>query len=144
MGLFSSSSTPSTPLPPNRASRSTCWAARDEFFACLDQNGIIDSIKNAEEADKCCGKLERTFQKDCAASWVSSSPVGFEKDKGKMEDEDSSFQHNTNTPLQFQFSYPRQIKPVSEPVPECQTADSIATRSPTLSSGVSWKRKKQP
>lgn len=73
------SSGPSTPkrVPdgafeaPNRTDRALCWAARDAFFACLDKNGIIDSLKDSEATTKACESLDTRLQKDCASSWVS-------------------------------------------------------------------------
>ena len=56
---------------PNRSDRAKCWAARDAFFACLDKNGIVDSIRNSETANAVCGKEEKVLQQDCASSWVS-------------------------------------------------------------------------
>ncbi len=84
MGLFTSSSpsppppTPASPTPspdgafeaPDRQSRAHCWRARDAFFACLELNGIVDSIREKERADGACGVEGKGFEKDCAASWV--------------------------------------------------------------------------
>ena len=78
MGLFGSSSTPSTPKTsvdgtpeaPDRTARAKCWEGRDAFFKCLDRNGIIDSIKDEDKASKLCGNEGKLFEKDCASSWV--------------------------------------------------------------------------
>lgn len=83
MGLFSSSSSAPPPahenakpssdgayIAPDRYTRARCYEARDKFFACLEQNGIIDSIKDKEQADKVCGNEERGMALECAASWV--------------------------------------------------------------------------
>lgn len=56
-----------------RSQRALCWEARDEFFKCLDANGIVDSIKHADKAKKSCGKEEQAFEKECVASWVGST-----------------------------------------------------------------------
>ena len=85
MGLFSSSSTsaPTTTTPPsrtpdgafeapNRSTRAQCYTARDQFFACLDRNGIVDGIKEKERADAVCGGENQKLEKECAGSWVSS------------------------------------------------------------------------
>ncbi len=85
MGLFSASSPPAkspslenpTPSPdgafeaPNRQSRAHCWEARDTFFACLERNGIVDSIKEKERAGEVCGAENKGLERECAASWVS-------------------------------------------------------------------------
>ncbi|MCJ1392418.1 hypothetical protein MMC18_005285 [Xylographa bjoerkii] len=56
---------------PNRSARSACWTARDAFFACLDAHGVVDSITNKEEAERCCGAEEKGLRRDCASSWVT-------------------------------------------------------------------------
>ncbi|MCJ1240509.1 hypothetical protein MMC14_008512 [Varicellaria rhodocarpa] len=80
MGLFSSpvashtspkASSDGAYEAPDRSARRACWTARDAFFTCLDQNGIIDSIRNDGEAKKCCGGELKGLEKDCAASWVT-------------------------------------------------------------------------
>lgn len=82
MGWFSSS--PSSPSPaapepskdggyiaPDRTARAQCWEGRDSFFRCLDQHGIIDSVKEDDKAKKLCAKELREFEGACASSWVS-------------------------------------------------------------------------
>lgn len=82
MGLFGST-TPSTipapktssdgtPIAPDRSARQKCWDARDTYFACLDKHGIVDSIRNKEEAEKACPKEGETLAGNCASSWVSA------------------------------------------------------------------------
>ncbi|KAI5787703.1 cytochrome oxidase c subunit VIb-domain-containing protein [Peziza echinospora] len=88
MGFFSSSpstppaaTTPPAAAPPtsatadshhfpSRTSRASCWAARDDFFACLTQNNIIDPIKEAKPATEKCGVQEQAFERECVSSWV--------------------------------------------------------------------------
>ena len=78
MGLFSSTPSHANPPPssdgafiaPGRQKRARCYEARDRFFACLEQNGIIDSIKDKEQADKACSSEDRGMGMECAASWV--------------------------------------------------------------------------
>lgn len=85
MGLLSASPSPAAvsstvdkPKPstdgafeaPDRNARVHCWQARDAFFECLEQNSIIDSIKDAERAQRKCGEQSRHFEKECAKSWV--------------------------------------------------------------------------
>ncbi|KAL7271399.1 hypothetical protein RUND412_005850 [Rhizina undulata] len=75
LGFGSSSSSTktaesSTPIAPNRSQRALCWEARDNFFKCLDQNEIVDSIKEAKAAREKCGNQEAVFEKECVGSWV--------------------------------------------------------------------------
>ncbi|KAL9048557.1 MAG: hypothetical protein Q9162_007664 [Coniocarpon cinnabarinum] len=56
--------------PLARSEREACWTARDAYFTCLDRNGILDSLKDAEEARRVCGAQEEAFGRDCASSWV--------------------------------------------------------------------------
>ena len=56
---------------PDRAERNLCWEARDNFFACLERNGIVDSIKEDEKARAVCAGALAQFDKDCSASWVT-------------------------------------------------------------------------
>ncbi|MCJ1447961.1 MAG: hypothetical protein MMC23_008473 [Stictis urceolatum] len=79
MGWFSSDPHPPPPaktsdgayIAPGRSARDKCWAARDAFFACLDQNGIVDSITNKDEAAAKCGQQDEDLKRECASSWVS-------------------------------------------------------------------------
>jgi len=82
MGWFSSEpATPTSPKPssdggfiaPDRSARAVCWEGRDAFFACLDREGIIDSVRNSEKANKACAPELEAFEKACASSWVCSS-----------------------------------------------------------------------
>lgn len=86
MGLFSASTSPSQPptpkpLPdggyeaPNRNARAHCWQARDAFFDCLERNAIVDSIKDADQAQKLCGEEGKGFERDCASSWVRTTLI---------------------------------------------------------------------
>ncbi|KAF4556119.1 Cytochrome c oxidase subunit 6B new16-like protein [Elsinoe fawcettii] len=56
---------------PDRNARALCWEARDSFFECLEKNGIVDSVKNHEKAEKACSPQLRQFEQDCASSWVT-------------------------------------------------------------------------
>ena len=79
MGWFKS--TPSTgkisadgkPEAPNRHDRQHCWEARDAFFACLDRNNILDSIRDDMQAQKQCGAESVVFDQNCAQTWVGFS-----------------------------------------------------------------------
>lgn len=88
MGWLTSSSTGSTnekpatieaPKPsndggyiaPDRTQRALCWEGRDGFFACLDRNNIVDSVRESEKAASLCSVENQKFEKNCATSWVS-------------------------------------------------------------------------
>ncbi|CAC9889025.1 hypothetical protein D6C84_01839 [Aureobasidium pullulans] len=80
MGWFGSdkSNTPEAPkatadggfIAPDRTKRAHCWEARDGYFACLDKNNIIDSVREGEKADKLCAQEAVKFDQNCASSWV--------------------------------------------------------------------------
>ncbi|KAL1955436.1 hypothetical protein VTO42DRAFT_8592 [Malbranchea cinnamomea] len=56
-------------IAPDRSSRQQCYLARDFFFDCLDENGIIDAIKDEKAARSKCGKLMAEFEGACSATW---------------------------------------------------------------------------
>jgi len=80
MGLFYSSapasppppkiSSDGTPIAPDRTQRAKCWEARDGYFKCLDKNSIIDSLTDKDVAEQKCGGENRSFESNCASSWV--------------------------------------------------------------------------
>jgi cytochrome c oxidase assembly factor 6 len=45
---------------PTKAERAKCWAARDEYWACLDKEGV----------DGPCEQLRSLFQESCPTQWV--------------------------------------------------------------------------
>lgn len=80
MGWFSSDKTESPQMEPSndggyiapdRTARAQCWEGRDNFFKCLDQHGIIDSVKEDEKARKLCAPELKEFERVCQGSWVS-------------------------------------------------------------------------
>lgn len=72
MGLFSSSqSQDSAPDLTKKSQRAVCWASRDNYFACLDKNNIIDPRKDPAAALKVCKTEDAAFERDCIKSWVS-------------------------------------------------------------------------
>ncbi len=84
MGLFSAASdqrsSPQhsvdyTSEAPNRNNRTHCWEARDEYFRCLDRNGIIDSVRDKSNAAKKCPQESQEFDAKCASSWVRNMTV---------------------------------------------------------------------
>jgi len=88
MGLLSSPppshASPTAPAPspdgayiaPDRNARQHCWDARDCFFACLERNGIVDSITEKEKTNEVCGRENQKLEGECAKSWVCY-PHGF-------------------------------------------------------------------
>lgn len=73
MGFFTSE--PSTVrLGANREQRKQCWESRDLFFDCLEKNNIIDATdksKNLKVVKTKCSPQLKSFEKNCAESWVS-------------------------------------------------------------------------
>ncbi|PGH21575.1 hypothetical protein AJ80_03135 [Polytolypa hystricis UAMH7299] len=88
MGWFSSA--PSGPVPkkaadggaiaPDRSSRAQCYIARDTFFNCLDENSIIDAIKEDGPVRSKCPKEIKDFEDACSKTWVK-----YFKEKRVME-----------------------------------------------------------
>lgn len=58
---------------PNRTSRARCWEARDTYFRCLDRAGILDGIKDQDEALRQCKAESTELDHECASSWVCQS-----------------------------------------------------------------------
>ncbi|KAI9037640.1 cytochrome c oxidase subunit 6B family protein [Aspergillus affinis] len=67
-------------IAPDRSSRKRCWEGRDLFFTCLDDNNIIDAIKDDKEARRKCGKEIAEFETACSQTWVK-----YFKEKRVME-----------------------------------------------------------
>jgi hypothetical protein len=65
----SSSQTSTTPPPaPNRQERAACWASRDQYYACLDAQGV----QSAEgEKGKACEGERKGYEGSCGRAWVS-------------------------------------------------------------------------
>jgi cytochrome c oxidase assembly factor 6 len=59
--------------PPMRNKRDKCYAARDAFFTCLEQNNILDAIKDEDKSKAACGALNQEFERNCATAWVSAN-----------------------------------------------------------------------
>lgn len=78
---WSSSSSDTTRAPdggriaPDRTSRQRCWEGRDLFFTCLDDNNIIDALKDDKEARRKCAKEIAEFETACSKTWVCLSPL---------------------------------------------------------------------
>ena len=82
MGWFGSTAPPEKEAkkvdeykPLDRTERQACWEARDTYFACLDQNRILDALKDPETARRKCHREGEAFERDCAASWVGSIQI---------------------------------------------------------------------
>ncbi|KIM37347.1 hypothetical protein M413DRAFT_448628 [Hebeloma cylindrosporum] len=65
MGWFSSAPKKEEGAP-NRQDRQKCWEARDAYFACLDDAGVV----KAGEEGKACSKEKRLYEDNCARSWI--------------------------------------------------------------------------
>lgn len=77
MGWFGGSSQKEGIEPgqaPTRAQRKLCWENRDAYFACLDQNGIMQA-DDGELGDKAgvCKDFRKAYEGACGKSWVSPS-----------------------------------------------------------------------
>ncbi|KAI5281042.1 hypothetical protein KEM54_003426 [Ascosphaera aggregata] len=67
-------------IAPNRNSRQQCWISRDNFFKCLDENEIVDAIREDDKARGKCGEQLKEFEGACARAWVK-----YFKEKRVME-----------------------------------------------------------
>ncbi|KAL5364026.1 cytochrome oxidase c subunit VIb-domain-containing protein [Aspergillus floccosus] len=67
-------------IAPDRTSRQRCWEGRDLFFSCLDDNNIIDAIKEDKVARRKCAKEIAEFENACSKTWVK-----YFKEKRVME-----------------------------------------------------------
>lgn len=64
----------STPPPaPSRNDRKACWAARDEFFQCLNSNNVNVPPEYQPRGQGACAKQREAYEGACAKSWVSIS-----------------------------------------------------------------------
>ncbi|CED82650.1 Cytochrome c oxidase, subunit VIb/COX12 [Phaffia rhodozyma] len=61
-----SPSSSETPSFPNREARKLCWAARDEYYSCLDSKGAVAPGSEG----KACGKEKDAFEGSCVRSWI--------------------------------------------------------------------------
>ncbi|EJT45142.1 hypothetical protein A1Q2_05207 [Trichosporon asahii var. asahii CBS 8904] len=73
MGWFGGSSQKEGIEPgqaPTRAQRKLCWENRDAYFACLDQNGIMQA-DDGELGDKAgvCKDFRKAYEGACGKSW---------------------------------------------------------------------------
>jgi len=87
MGWFASASTGSPQkssdggsIAPSRSSREQCYIARDLFFDCLDEKGIVDATKEDGAARSNCRKQLQEFENACSETWVK-----YFKEKRVME-----------------------------------------------------------
>ena len=64
-------------VAPDRTSRQQCYIARDMFFDCLDNNGILDAVKEDGKARGKCGKEVAEFETACSRTWVSRRWLSF-------------------------------------------------------------------
>lgn len=57
-------------VAPDRNKRELCYESRDIFFECLDQNNILDAIREDDKSRKACPQEVADYERDCARSWV--------------------------------------------------------------------------
>ncbi len=50
-----------------REDRTKCWEARDAYFSCLDAAEVVVA---GTEGSKCAAQ-RKTYEQNCAKSWVS-------------------------------------------------------------------------
>ncbi|KAJ3657779.1 hypothetical protein Zmor_009561 [Zophobas morio] len=50
---------------PTKEERHLCWGARDQYWECLEKNGIKDNDNGG-----LCKELRKVFEKSCSAQWV--------------------------------------------------------------------------
>jgi hypothetical protein len=65
-----------TTSAPTRSERAKCWEARDRYFQCLDDEGVL--APSSEGKSSACFPLRKQFEKDCVKSWVSAKRRHFE------------------------------------------------------------------
>ena len=68
-------------IAPDRSARALCWEGRDGFFACLNKNNIVDSVREADKANTLCSAENAAFEKNCATSWVSRACMREDKQR---------------------------------------------------------------
>ncbi|CAG0916693.1 unnamed protein product [Notodromas monacha] len=80
LNVIMASETAEKPNFPTKSERQRCWAARDDYWACLDKE------KMSEDA---CSKFREAFCSSCPLQWVKHFDRRYKylKFKEKMETE---------------------------------------------------------
>ncbi|KXJ70950.1 cytochrome c oxidase assembly factor 6 homolog [Aedes albopictus] len=55
---------------PDKEARAVCWAARDEYWACLDKHAPHHSCTSGEPEPQQCVALRKLYEKRCPSQWV--------------------------------------------------------------------------
>lgn len=73
---------------PNKERRQKCWAARDKYWDCLDQNDV-DKDKNKDDINNPCKEFKKLYESECPPAWVThfNRKYEFEKFKSKLANE---------------------------------------------------------
>lgn len=71
---------------PDKETRAACWAARDEYWACLEQHAPMHSSTSGQPEPKQCVALRKLYEKGCPGQWVKhfDRKRTFEQFKAKM------------------------------------------------------------
>ncbi|KZW03640.1 hypothetical protein EXIGLDRAFT_664216 [Exidia glandulosa HHB12029] len=56
---------------PRRAQREKCYAAKDEYFSCLDEASVLVPGDEGAGHDAPCAQLRAMYETQCQKSWVS-------------------------------------------------------------------------
>jgi cytochrome c oxidase assembly factor 6 len=83
MGWFSSSKKEETTAP-NREDRQKCWETRDAYYACLDS---VSVVKAGEEGSACAAQ-KKSYEDNCAKSWVRTFIVALKTFVDALHDAD--------------------------------------------------------
>jgi Cytochrome oxidase c subunit VIb len=71
-------------VAPDRSSRERCYESRDRLFECLDNNDILDAVREDEKSRRVCRAENEGYERDCARAWVSGLPcLPFGVDSGR-------------------------------------------------------------
>jgi hypothetical protein len=71
-------------VAPDRSARERCYESRDIFFACLDQQDILDANKHDAESRQKCPEEVAAYERDCAKSWVGHGLLGCGPQNGSV------------------------------------------------------------
>ncbi|KAI9226381.1 MAG: cytochrome oxidase c subunit VIb-domain-containing protein [Piptocephalis tieghemiana] len=85
------SSEQAAPTFPDRATRKRCWAARDAYFKCLDQQQVIDP--GTKGIPSVCESVHQMFTQACPQVWAEYFVT-----KRVMEDRQRQLQERMQNP----------------------------------------------
>ncbi|XP_018784256.1 PREDICTED: cytochrome c oxidase assembly factor 6 homolog [Bactrocera latifrons] len=72
---------------PTKEERTRCWASRDEYWECLNENAPKHSSTSGEKVPDVCQKLRKAFEGSCPRQWVKhfDRKRTYEQFKERME-----------------------------------------------------------